>query len=381
MIAIRAAKIYTPLTCIEPGILLIDRGVIKDVIPDQGQQFTGMEVIDASSHILASGLIDLHTHGIGGDEAMGGAPQGIVRMAENYARHGVTGFLATIGGLKEEIETGIAATLAAQPQGAEILGIHLEGPFINPQRKGAFPPETIVLPDLTLLDNYLQQAQGFIKLITLAPEMDNALALVRRARQDGVICSAGHTQASWEQMMAAIEAGVSHATHTFNAMPPFNHRDPGVLGVVLTDDRVTAEIIADGIHVHPAIVKLLLRSKPADKVAVVSDSIGAAGLPDGTYHFEGSDIIIANRSARLKDGSLAGSVTSLEKELLNLIRFGGITLGDALRIASHNPAAELGLQNRKGSLAAGCDADVICLDGQTLALRWTMARGNLYQPV
>jgi N-acetylglucosamine-6-phosphate deacetylase len=252
----------------------------------------------------------------------------------------------------------------------------MEGPFINPLRKGAFDPETIVPPDLDLLKYYLREAQGAIRLITLAPELEHALELVQYAHQAGVICSAGHSQASWEEMEAAILAGLSHVTHTFNGMAPLNHRDPGILGMALVDDRLTVEIIADGIHIHPAALKLLLRCKPADRVVVISDSIGAAGLPDGEYHFEGLEITVAKRSARLHDGTLAGSITTLDKELVNLVDLVDLPLREALQMTSLNPAAEIGVQKRKGSLAAGMDADLICLDSKTLALQWTMVRGR-----
>ena len=380
MIAIRAGQILTPLTSLEPGILFIDNGVIKDVVIDQQQDLPGMEIIEARDKILAPGLIDVHTHGIGGMQGIDGRAEDFARMSELYARHGVTSYLATIGGKREFIEAGIQGVLNGHVQGAEILGIHLEGPFINPARKGAFPVDTIVPADLKLLEHYLQMAQGAIRLITLAPELEHGLELVRHARQAGVVCSAGHSQATWEEMMAAIEAGVSHVTHTFNGMAPLNHRNPGILGAALIDDRLTVELIADGIHLHPAVVKLLLRIKPANRVVVISDSIGAAGLPDGVYHFEELDVTIANHSARLSDGTLAGSVTTLEKELVNLVNYGELSLSSALRVASLNAAEELGLQGRKGSLSPGKDADIICLDRQTLSLNWSMARGRLFKP-
>jgi N-acetylglucosamine-6-phosphate deacetylase len=380
MIAIRAGQILTPLESISPGILFVEAGRIEEVTSDLDRDLSGLEIIDASDQILAPGLIDLHTHGIAGMQGVDGNPEDYARMSEHYARHGVTSFLATICGTQAAIEAGIQAVLKSNVHGAEIIGIHLEGPFINPARKGAFPLETIIPPDLALLEHYLHQAQGAIRLITLAPELEHALELVRYARQNGVVCSAGHTQATWEQMMTAIQAGVSHVTHTYNGMAPLNHRDPGILGAALVDDRLTVEIIADGIHVHPAALKLLLRCKPANRVVVISDSIGAAGLPDGVYTFEGLEVTIADHSARLKDGTLAGSVTTLEKELVNLVRLAEQPLAEALRIASLNPATEVGVQQRKGLLKAGMDADLICLDKETLALQWTMARGRQFKP-
>jgi N-acetylglucosamine-6-phosphate deacetylase len=376
MIAIRAGQVLTPSETLENVFVLVDDGKIQSIQPAGGQDLHGLTVLDASGQILAPGLIDVHTHGIGGMQGIDGSPADLERMSEAYARHGVTGFLATIGGTVPAIEAGIHAVMESHPQGAEILGIHLEGPFLNVKRKGAFNPESILTPDVALFEHFLKLAGDRVKLMTLAPEMEGALAIIRRAREAGVLISAGHTQATWDEVMRAIDAGLSHVTHTFNGMAPLNHREPGILGAALVDDRLTVELIADGIHVHPGAMKLLIRSKPANRVVVISDSIGAAGLPDGNYHFEELDIIVANRSARLADGGLAGSVTSLEKELANLVRLCGVSLSAAVRLTSTNAAEELGLAARKGSIAPGMDADLICLDPETLALRWTMARGR-----
>lgn len=377
MIAIRAAQIITPETILQPGLLQIEDGAIQDISRDTGQEMVASEVVDASESIIGPGFIDVHTHGIGGMQGIDGNPKDLNRMSLHYARHGVTSFLATIGGAQESIENGIRAVLGAKPEAAEILGIHMEGPFMNRARKGAFVEETILPVDLNLLDHFIRLSEGRIRLMTLAPEIAHGLDLIRHARQADIICSAGHSQATYEQMMAAIDVGLSHVTHTFNGMAPLSHREPGILGAALTDDRLMVELIADGVHVHPAAMRLLLRSKPANRVVAISDSIGAAGLPDGQYHFEELDITIANHSARLADGTLAGGVSTLDQEFINLVTFGGLTLNQAFRVTSTNAAEEFHLDGRKGRLTSGADADLVCLDRNTLALQWTMVKGKL----
>ncbi len=382
MLAINAGRILTPFEGIERGVILIDAGQIAAVgTADQVEVPGDADVVDASPLTVAPGLIDLHTHGGDGVEANAGTPEVLERLAAFYARHGVTGFLAGVWGAQARIESGIDAVVAAMlpggaPGGAQILGLFLEGPFINPDRRGAFPPETILPPDTTLLKRYIERAAGHLRLITLAPEMDGAGDLIRLATSRGVVCAAGHSAPTWEQMMQAIDLGVRHATHTFNAMTQLHHRDPGVLGAALADDRLTAEVIADGIHVHPAGVRILARSKPVEGAVLITDSISAAGLPDGTYDMEELHITVQHGAARLADGTLAGSTLTMDRGVANLVAFGAASLSEAVAMGSFNAARVIGLEARKGRLAQGLDADLIALDDQ-LSIEWTMVAGQM----
>lgn len=380
--AILAGQLLTPLEVIERGVVLVEGERIAAVGPENQTPIPAdAEVTDASRLTVASGLIDLHTHGANGAQVIDGTPQALARMAAFYARHGVIGFLATIGGSNANIERGLDGVVetlqgGSTRPGAAILGIHLEGPFLSPAKPGAFRPETIVPPDPALLKRYLDRAAGQVRLITLAPEVDGALDLIRLATARGVVCSAGHTQATWEQMMQAAEAGLRHATHTFNAMSVLHHREPGVLGAALCDDRFTAEVIADGIHVHPAMLRLLVRAKRVERAVLITDSIGAAGLPDGEYEYEEQPITVANGSARLADGTLAGSLLTMEQGVANLVASGAASLPEALAMGSLNAARVIGLEGHKGSIAPGMDADLIGLDDR-LCVCWTMVGGQM----
>jgi N-acetylglucosamine-6-phosphate deacetylase len=382
MIAIAAGHILTPFETIEQGVILVDEGRIVAAGSEREVQVPpGLTIIDARASTVAPGLIDLHTHGGGGVEATEGRPETLARLATFYAQHGVTGFLAGVWGCQAHIEAGIDAVVEAVQAGkalpgAAVLGVFLEGPFINPNRAGAFPPETIVAPDPRLLQSYIDRAAGQLRLLTLAPELSGALELVRLATAHGVVCAAGHSAATWDEMQQAIEHGVAHATHTFNAMTPLHHRDPGVLGAALADDRLTAEVIVDGVHVHPGAVRILVRAKRLSGAVLITDSIAAAGMPDGQYAIEGLQITVADSSARLANGTLAGSTLTMERGVANLVAFGAASLNEALALGSLNAARVLGLDTRKGRVAPGFDADLISLDDD-LAVHWTMVGGRL----
>jgi N-acetylglucosamine-6-phosphate deacetylase len=338
-------------------------------------------VIDASGATVLPGLLDVHTHGGDGVQLIDGADADLERLAMFYARHGVTGFLASVGGSRASFLGSIAAVRAyldASPQrGARCLGLHLEGPFISAQAPGAFQPQSILPPDTDLFREILDVAGGYLRRLTIAPEAPGADAVIDLALHHGVTCSAGHSVATGAQVMRAVDAGVRSVTHLFNAMAPFHHREPGLVGVALADQRLVCELIADGVHVHPTAVRLAARAKGVAGIALISDSIAAAGLPDGEYELEEQHVTVADGESRLADGTLAGSTLTLDRAVANLARWADIPLDDAVRSATEVPARLLGLDAERGTIAVGRDADLAAF-GPDQRLLWTMVGGELY---
>ena len=367
-----ARQLLTPLEWIEDAALLIEDGIISAVgprasvtIPLKGR------VVDFGDAILAPGLIDIHIHGGAGHDVMEGSDEGLGAIERMLAKHGVTSYCPTTvtASLDQTLRSlealGKAVTRAesnghSDPPRARPLGIHLEGPFLSQARRGVHSSLQLQPPSLELFNQMWDAAAGRMRMLTMAPELEGALELIGNVSRRGVCVSLGHSNATLSQAQAGIQAGARHATHTFNAMRRFSHRDPGLLGVILTDRTVTADIIADGLHVEPAIVDLFMRAKGVDGAVLISDGISATDMPDGTYHLGSYEVQL--RGCRCEShGKLAGSVLTLDRAVHNAMEFAQLSFRQALRMATLNPARVLGLEQRKGVLKTGADADITVL--------------------
>ena len=363
--ALLNARVLTPDEELAGATVVVRDGRIEAV--DIGlTPPAGARTFDLAGLTLAPGFIDIHVHGGGGFSLITEDPEEIRSYARWVVNHGVTGFLVTlVGAPLPQMKRWLAAAVAAgEGLGgcARPLGVHLEGPFVNPARRGALPAEGLRPPDVTEFLALVEAAQGRLKIITLAPELPGAADIVAAARQRGVVVSMGHTDATYEQALEAVEWGVRQATHCFNGMRPFHHRDPGCLGAILSSPMLTAELIADGVHVHPGAMALLLAAKGPQRTMLVTDGIAAAALTDGAYSLAGEAIQVRDGVASLPDGTLAGSVGTMDQAVRNMVRLGLAPLAQAVRMASSNPAAALGLGQRLGRVAPGFAADLVALD-------------------
>jgi len=335
------------------------------------------KVIDISGSIIMPGFIDIHTHGALGSDYMVGSLEEINQISSFYAAHGVTSFLATTyAASSDEISNAITTikTTMGQEPGARILGIHLEGPWLNPIMAGAQSKRAIRTATREEVLPYLDS--GLIRLVTIAPEIQQNQWLIKACRKRGIIISAGHTNATNDEMQTAVKMGITQVTHCFNAMRPLHHREPGMVGAALTIPELYCELIADNIHVHPAVMKLLVKAKTPDKVILITDSISAAGMSDGTYQLEGQSVICDNGSAHLVDGTLAGSTLTMDAALRNLLLATGDTLEGLWGCSSKNAAVALKIADRKGKIAPGFDADVVVLD-TNLHVQLTVVDGRI----
>src|SRR5271169_714330 len=367
---LHAGRVLTPTAQITDAGILIREGVIEELGLREGMRLPdGAEEISATDRTAVPGFVDVHIHGAGGRDVMEGSTEALAGLTKTVARHGTTSFVATTvtASPDDTIRSveGIARYISEQHETddarAEVLGIHFEGPFLSPERRGVHPPEWLKLPFAELLDKFLQAAAGNAQILTLAPELLGAMPCIDAARKAGMVVAMGHTDATYEQARAGIAHGIRHAVHVYNAMRPFSHRDSGVIGAVLTSPEVSAELIADGVHVDETAMKVLLKAKGAGHVILISDGISATGMPDGKYKLGGFDVTVSGGVCRNAEGKLAGSTLTLDRALRNIVKLGA-SLGDAVRMLTINPATLLGVEFKKGALRAGADADIVLLD-------------------
>lgn len=345
-------------------------------VPSEGE----FERIDFSGSSILPGLIDVHIHGVNGFDVMDGSVEALSGISRYLATKGVTGFLATtLTGSRDNIVKACSACVEGLRKGlpgAELLGVHLEGPFLNSAYRGAQLEKWIRPADIEEFQQYLGLLGSNLRKITLAPEMDPDFLLIKAAAAVGVSVSAGHSGLTYQQAQAAIDAGVRHATHLFNAMAPLHHREPGLPAAVLSDPRVAVELIADGHHVHPGMIKLVFQVKEQRRVVLITDAMRATGLPDGDYDLGGLIAHVRDGVAKTAAGGMAGSTLHLLDAVRNTIAWTGLSLSEAWQLASGNAAADIGLEERKGSLSQGFDADLVVMDEEWRILL-TMVGGRI----
>ncbi|MBQ7455617.1 MAG: N-acetylglucosamine-6-phosphate deacetylase [Clostridia bacterium] len=357
MKAIVNGRVLLPTGEIKGKALLFDRVCLG--LCEEAPQ--GAEIVDAGGLYVSPGFVDVHTHGYLGEDASDGSLSGLRRMAAGILKNGVTSFLPTTMTVPwPELEAAFAAirALMAETEGAQALGCHAEGPFINPAKKGAQAEGAILPPDADKLLPYAD----ILRLVTLAPEMPGALECIRALTARGIRVSVGHTNADYDAAKAALDAGATHFTHTFNAMSGMSHRAPGAVGAALTSDAF-CELIADGFHVHPALFALMRRCK-GEKLVLITDCTRAGGLADGEYTLGGQPIFVRGVECRLADGTIAGSVLKMNEAVRNWRAYTAAPMYEAVACASLHPARAIGVDGQKGSLLPGRDADILLLDGE-----------------
>jgi N-acetylglucosamine-6-phosphate deacetylase len=375
--ALTHARLITPEAEVDDAAVVVaGRRIVQ---ADRRPPPEGIEARHLRGLIVAPGFIDLHVHGGGGFSLVDGDAAQIRDFARWAATRGITGFLPTlVPDTRRRLRDAIESTAAAFDGafGARLLGINLEGPFLNALRSGALMTNALRPADVNEFREYHLAARGLLRLMTIAPELPGAAPAINAALEAGVVVALGHSDATYEQATRAFSRGVRHVTHCFNAMRPFHHRDPGCLGAALTASGVTCELIADGAHVHPAAMEMLLRLKAVDKTVLVSDGIPPAGLGDGGFDFQGQRLEVKDGVARRADGTLAGSASPLDAMVRNVAAWLPVSAAKAIRMATLNAALVLGLADRKGRIAPGYDADLVVLS-PGLEIEMTFVGGEL----
>lgn len=360
---------------IEKGSVLIEDGKIKEINPTNA---TDKDVIDAEGLYLSPGFIDVHIHGAGGCDTMDGTVESLSTIAKTIVKHGTTSFTpTTMTVAAEAIRKSMSIIKKFKEEGTEganVLGAHLEGPFISPKAIGAQNPNYLLAPSIENYKEIVGEYSDAVVSITMAPEVDGAKELIKYLSDEGVTVSMGHTKATYAEAMEGIKCGACHSTHLYNAMTPLTHREPGVVGATFDSD-ITTETISDGIHISYPALRIAYKQKGTDKVLLVSDAMEACGMPDGNYSLGGQDVVVKNGAARLLDGTLAGSVLTLDKAIKNIYNNSNYPLHEVVRMATYNSAKHCHVEDRKGLIKEGYDADVL-LFNDDIEIKKVFVGGN-----
>lgn len=374
-VVLKNAKIVLPDRVINGSIVLNDGKIVKIY---EDSMFTEMEAIDVKGKYVVPGFIDVHIHGAGGADAMDNTEEALRTISKYIVKHGTTNFLATTLTSSKEILKEVLEKIGKLQnqdiEGANIFGAHMEGPYFDVQFKGAQNDKYIKPAGVTEIAEYLNVKPGLVKLFSMAAKGEDALESIKYLKENGVVVSIGHSGVSFDEVQAAAKAGLSHATHTFNGMKGFTHREPGVAGAVMVNDNINAEIIFDKIHVHPEAVRLLIKAKGVERVVCITDAMCATGLPAGNYKLGELDVYVRDGQARLiSNDSLAGSVLTMDKAFKHIIEL-GYSIFDAVKMTSTNAAKEFGLNT--GSLQEGKDADIVVLNSD-YTVDMTIVKGKI----
>ncbi|KAF1680629.1 N-acetylglucosamine-6-phosphate deacetylase [Bacillus sp. SKDU12] len=380
---IKGISIVTEQEVIKNGYVGINKGKISTISTKQPKESFSKEIQAPADSVLLPGMIDIHIHGGYGADTMDASFSALDTLSLRLPEEGTTSFLATTitqehGHISQALGNARDWKITEESSllGAELLGIHLEGPFVSPKRAGAQPKEWIRPADVALFQRWQQKAGGLIKIVTLAPEEDQHFELIRCLKKESIIASMGHTDADSALLLEAAKVGASHMTHLYNAMSPFHHREPGVIGTALAHDGFMTELIADGIHSHPLAAKLAFLAKGSSKLILITDSMRAKGLKDGVYEFGGQSVTVRGKTALLSDGTLAGSILKMNEGAQHMRKFTNCSWMDIANITSANAAKQLGIFDRKGSVAEGKDADLVIVSSDCEVIL-TICRGNI----
>ncbi|MDP4084870.1 MAG: N-acetylglucosamine-6-phosphate deacetylase [Bacillota bacterium] len=383
-ILLKNLHICTADKTIENGFIKIeDQKILEIGLVSNLENIDGFEVVEIPyRYVAVPGFIDVHIHGVNGADVMDATTEALNNMVSTLPGEGTTSFLATtITQSSSEIEKALLNARQyienCQIEGqAEILGIHLEGPFVNTKMAGAQPKEHIIDPNLEVFKKWEAISNKHIKLVTLSPERPGGLDLIRYLKDQSIVASIGHSDATYNEVMDAIDAGANHVTHLFNQMKGLHHREPGVVGAAFLHNELKAELIVDGIHVRPEMVKLAYKQKGNSGIILITDAMRAKCLKNGKYNLGGQEVFVGEGKAVLEDGTLAGSILKLSQGIKNMLSYTGCTLHDVVQMASVNPAKQLNIFNRKGSIAIGKDADIVILN-ENMDIYMTYCRGKL----